>query len=762
MNRKSSIKSWHVYLVFFVSGASALVYQVLWLRWLSLVFGNTTASVSIVLASFMCGLAIGSRLIGKRLQGIHRPLRAYALVEVAIGAFAIAFPVISSVVEAVFTGLIQPDTPSGVALAVRAALAFVVLLVPTALMGATLPLLTEFFRRNPRASREWKVGMLYAANTLGAAVGVMVTSLVLIELLGVRVTTLLAALLNFGVAKIAWRLGGVGDASGEEEPKLAVGRLPIDARLAIAALTATGGLAMGAEVLWTRTMETLMGTSTYAFSCIVFVFLVGITAGSWVMSRFVGRIVDKAAALLLLVLFMAAWMIAGIFLFSFLTTHLGVQPGSLVGLPAIFSIYFKVVALLAPLALASGACFPLATHILTPAGHEAGGALVARAYVWNTVGAVGGSLVAGFVIAPFFDYVPALFIIATGYALCGTAGALFLWRAEKGRPWRQKIAICGMVGCLGVLFLFARDTPYRERIFKGSGAEVMFHHPGIQAVTTVIRIPGRQLPDCLLVNGIGMTARVTDTKMMAHLPLLLHPAPRDTLVICFGMGTTYRSALSHGGNVTVVELVEDVLDVFPYFYQDTAEVLANPRGRRIVNDGRNFLATSRERFDVITIDPPPPIDGAGVNNLYSRDFIELARNHLKAGGIMAHWFPYVGSSSGVDDQRSFQMLVNTFCTAFPHVYAIKGYHNIGLHLIGSMQPLDISMEKLAVRLGDPAVARDMREFDDVPVSYFANFTSGPLPHSELPIVTDDHPLLEFYFLRTLLGGGQKMVPQHYW
>ena len=762
MNNLSSAKSWQVYLVFFFSGASALVYQVLWSRWLGLVFGNTTASVSIVLASFMCGLALGSIVIGGRLQRIRRPLRAYALVEVGIGAFAFAFPAISSVIESVFTALIQPDTPSGVALSIRAALAFAVLLVPTALMGATLPLLADFFRRNPMVSREWKAGALYAANTLGAAAGVLVTSLVLIELLGVRTTTLLAALLNFGVAWIAWRLGGADDALVEEEPRPATSRLPTNARLAIAVLTATGGLALAAEVLWTRTMETLLGTSTYAFSCIVFVFLVGIAAGSWVMSLFVARIVDKASTLLVLVLFMAVWMVAGIFLFRFLATHIGARPGELVALTTIFLIYLKVAVLLAPLAVASGACFPLVTHILAPTGSEAGGALVARAYFRNTVGSVCGSLVAGFIVAPLFDYMPSLFVIAAGYALCGAAGALSLWSDDKRQRSRLRIAVGGAVVCTGVLFLFARDIPYSERLVGLSGNKVVFHRPGIQAVTTAVRRPDRKFADALLVNGIGMTSRVTDTKIMAHLPLVLHPAPHDTLVICFGMGTTYRSALSHGGNVTVVELVGGVLEAFPCFYQDAAEVLANPRGRRIVNDGRNFLATSRERFDVITLDPPPPIDAAGVNNLYSLDFIELARDRLKEGGIMAHWLPFAGTGSGVDDKRSFQMLLNTFRTAFPYVYTLRGYNRVGLHLIGSMQPIDTSIEKIEARLRAPAVARDLRELDDVPVSFFANLAPEPPPQPELLIVTDDHPLLEFYVLRTVFGGGRKMVPLHSW
>jgi SAM-dependent methyltransferase len=256
-----------------------------------------------------------------------------------------------------------------------------------------------------------------------------------------------------------------------------------------------------------------------------------------------------------------------------------------------------------------------------------------------------------------------------------------------------------------------------------------------------------------------MTVKVTDTKMMAHLPLLAHPDPEHTLVICFGMGTTYRSALAHGGRVTAVELVPEVLEAFDYFHLDASEVKRNPKGRRIAGDGRNFLKLTRERYDVITIDPPPPIDAAGVNHLYSRDFIQLARSRLKPGGILAHWIPAPGTHSGVDDPDTFRMLVKTFVKSFRSVSAKKSISNLGLHLLGSDTPIDWSQRRIVSRVMSPKVAADLDEWDRIPREFWAQVRPLDASRAEsmdAEEVTDDRPRLEFYLVEVLRDGKKKM------
>jgi spermidine synthase len=755
-----------VYAVFFFSGATALVYQVLWARWLGLVFGNTTASAAVVLGAFMAGLALGSHVIGRRVAHIARPLLGYAIAEAGIGLFALAFPLTSSLVEKLFSLLISTDSAPAWGLLVRSVLSFALLLVPTALMGATLPLLTEHFRRNPRVSKTWRVGALYAANTFGAAIGTLVSSVVLIELLGVRATTFVAALLNLGIAVVAWRLTPAGGAASAGDAPPAAARTSSAGGLAIATLAATGALALACEVLWMRTLQTFLGSSTYAFSSIVFVYLVGIAVGGWLCARVVSRVGDNAVvALVALVAFMGAWMFVANGLFQSMVAAFDLERTQPTRLVAILAWYLLYDALLVPLALASGACFPLATRILNPHGSEAEGALVARAYSWNTWGAVAGSLLAGFVIAPRLDYLPAQALIGFLYVAVAAAGAVYALVAI-GEPRARLVrvtAACVAIALFAVVGMRMQPS-YEERLAVAKPHyEVVMHEPGVQAVTTVLRRRGEPLASTLFVNGQGMTTKLADTKLMAHLPLLLHPSPQNTLVICFGMGTTYRSAISHGGKVTAVELVGGVLDAFPHFYADADRVRAYPQGRMLVGDGRNFLMTTRERFDVITVDPPPPIDGAGVNNLYSRDFIELAASRLADGGIVAHWIPYGGTQSGVDDEQSFNMLVDTFTGVFPHVYSRPSINEVGLHIVGSFVPLHPSRDRIAARLAQPAVSADLNELQPVPLSFFLDvaYTPSRAPSGDL-IVTDDRPLLEFYLLRTARNGGRKVLPMHLW
>jgi spermidine synthase len=292
--------------------------------------------------------------------------------------------------------------------------------------------------------------------------------------------------------------------------------------------------------------------------------------------------------------------------------------------------------------------------------------------------------------------------------------------------------------------------------------QIVFHKPGLQGIITVAKKRSRSLANQLMVNGQGMTVKITDTKMMAHLPMLVHPKPEKTLVICFGMGTTFRSAISHKANVTAVELIKEVYDAFPNFYEDAGRVLAYPKGRLITNDGRIFLKLTRDRYDVITIDPPPPIDAAGVTNLYSKDFLELARSRLKEGGIVAHWIPRPGSNAGVDDNYSFTMLMATFKQVYPFSYILPAWNGVGVHVLGSERPIEISKEKIKERLAVVSIAKDIFEWEYVPLEHFGKLAPLELPGYRGLINTDDNPFLEFNLLRYLRSGVKKSTTLTGW
>jgi spermidine synthase len=752
----AALSSRTVTAIFFASGATSLVYQVIWVRWLGLIFGNTTASITIVLAAFMGGLAMGSALAGRRLAKVSRPLRAYAICEAGIGAFAVVFPLLLRMVDGVYAGLVGEEVSSTTTLVVKSVLAFALLCIPTALMGATLPLLTEHFRRYPDNGMSWKIGVLYGANTLGAAFGVLFAGFVAIELLGVLWTTLCAAMCNGVIAWIASTRSSTAVTDGGQPSPAPI--VSTEARVVTTLLAATGALALAGEILWTRTLSTFLGTSTYAFSTIVCTYLVGVGAGSWIMSLFVSRFRDPRLVLIVVVMLAGCWQFGAQTLFRTLWMF-DLDRGVPLPIPTILGFYLGFATLLVPLAFLSGACFPLATRILAPSGSNADGELVSRAYAASTWGSVIGSFIAGFVLAPMLDFEPALQMVAVGYLVVAALAALIFRRWIERRP-TGLVVVTAVLAALGLVrSLFAPGFVEQVKASRPD-APVLMHRPGLQGVTSVIKIDDTP---SLFVNHHGMTVKVTDTKNMAHVPMLLHESPASTLVICFGMGTTYRSALSHGGDVTVVELVQGVVDAFPFFYDDAPRVLENPRGRIIVSDGRHVLQSTDQQFDVITIDPPPPIDGEGVNNLYSQDFAELARSRLKEGGLFAHWIPVPGSRAGVDDRQSFEMLVETFRSVFPHVYALMGHNRIGLHLIGSMTPIDTTPDVIGRRLeARPAARQDLNELTTLSPGFFSSGQHLPAPTPDVLITTDDRPLLEYYLWRSLTNGIQKVLPGHLW
>ncbi len=769
MQKETFVKSFKIYLIFTASGASALIYQVIWARWMGLVFGNTTTSVSIILGSFMTGLALGSWIAGRLLHRIDNPMRFYAYMEIGIGIFAFCFPLISKTMEFIFSVTVTTESPTAYSLSIRTILAFILLLIPTTFMGATLPLLTDFFRRSPRHTFNWKVGLLYAVNTLGAAIGILAAGFILIELLGVFVTNLIAAFLNILIALLAYKFSR----SSKLIPKDALisysGKLDAMGKFAVCILAASGATALASEVLWTRTMETLVGNSTYAFSMIVLLYLVGIAAGSWIMSLIVNRLKSLPLWLATLQVSMGIWTIIAIFLFDVLIKSISRYNDVLVSLSVIFWNYLKAMSILIPLSLLSGACFPIATRIIDPKSEDASGVLIAGAYSWNTIGALSGSLIAGFLIAPLFDYIDSIYFLALLYCLIGVIAYITVSRSDRLSPYKQPVSISFGVLSLAVIGFALINISGEDHYVKRFNSdhpllEMVYHEPGLQGVTSVIKLRNERLASILLVNGKGMTVKITDTKMMAHLPMLLHPNPENTLVICFGMGTTYRSAISHGGRVTVVELVNEVLDAFDYFYDDAARIRSYPKGKMIVNDGRNFLKLTHERFDVITVDPPPPIDAAGVNNLHSKEFMELAKSRLANGGIMAHWFPYPHTKAGVDDWDTFNMLVSTFLDVFPHVYAQTGFHNVGLHIIGSEVPLEFTMDRLQQRLSNKKVLYDLTEWDQIPSSYFSDLKIVKKIETSSPglLVTDDRPRLEFYLMNIWKKGGEKRHATNNW
>ncbi|HUL56599.1 MAG TPA: fused MFS/spermidine synthase, partial [Usitatibacter sp.] len=363
-----------------------------------------------------------------------------------------------------------------------------------------------------------------------------------------------------------------------------------------------------------------------------------------------------------------------------------------------------------------------------------------RAYALNVLGCILGPLIASYVLLPLLGAAYSLAILSVPLI-----GFVFLFRGELAPAWRRAsgVVIAALMAC-GIFVSVSYENPCSLGL---RSCEVRRDY-----AATVVSY-GEGMKRQLLVNGVGITQLTPMTKFMAHLPLAMHKdAPESALVICFGMGTTYRSLLSWGVRTTAVELVPSVREAFPFYHADAAAVLANPRGRIVIDDGRRFLSRTRETYDAIVVDPPPPIEAAGSSLLYSKEFHEAVRDHLKPGGIFQTWFP-------VGEEAVARAIAQSLKDVFPYVRVYRGLDGWGLHFLASMQPIpSIDAAQAIARMPD-AARRDLAEWTvnglDADLTQVLSREvpfAALLPRSPSVVITDDRPFNEYYLLRRTIHG----------
>ena len=711
---------------FLVSGFCSLVYEVVWLRLAMAAFGVTTPMVSIVLSVFMAGLAVGSIGAGRLARrfgagGARTALRLYAACELAIGLSGLAVP------HALQWGR---DALAGVAWGSAAhhlaagACVGAALLPFCAAMGATLPLAMAALEATSSEAGRRSFSYLYLANVVGAAAGTLVSALFLIELFGFRGTLLIAALCNASLALVAFLLGRRASAAPVvrelREPRVEAARAEGPGeRSTLLLLLTTGLLSLAMEVVWVRQFTPYLGTVVYAFATILALYLAATFCGSIAYRRHaagaLGARAEQSPP--------GFWLLAGL---AALAPLLAADPrlGSGAGFaPAVA----RVVLGIGPFCFVVGWLTPLLVDRFSRGDPERAGA----AYAVNVVGSILGPLVASFVLLPAMGERWVLSVLAVPLL------AVALW---IGRP-RARLVAATLVAAAG-LVVFTRDfeTAFAsKRVLRDSAATVIAAGEGMHRV--------------LLVNGYGMTTLTPVTKMMAHLPLAFHGGkPRRVLVICFGIGTTFRSSLSWGVPTTAVELIPSVPALFPYFHADAEQVLASAEAEVVVDDGRRYLERSRERYDVITVDPPPPVEAAGSSLLYSREFFEAAKARLAPDGILQHWF------SG-QERLVLVAVARAMREAFPHVrafYAPAG----GLHLLASQEPIPLATSATLAGRTPPRAALDLVEWEpgSTPLGHYEALLAREVSIERLigsrpgtPALTDDRPLNEYYLTRRLRG-----------
>jgi len=719
---------------FFLSGFCSLVYQVVWLRLAMADFGVTTALVSIVLSIFMAGLALGSWGGGRLVQRFAaRPVRffiaLYAAAELSIGVSGIAVaPLLRGGRSLLAADGSAADWGSlGYYLASGLWIALILLPFCTC-MGATFPLAMAAIRGGFHGESPRSFSLLYVANVFGAMAGTLGSAFVFIELLGFSKTLLVAVAGNFTIGIWALVLSrtpvfsqrfvtnrAAASRDGESTP-----RLPGEVVLPL--LFASGLSSLGMEVVWTRQFVPFVGPFVYSFATILAIYLAATAAGSR-MYRIWAESPRSAAD-------GTVWRTASILAGCFAVLPLLAADPRL-RLP---SEFMRVGYGLAPFCGTLG----FLTSMLVDNWSDGDPGRAGRAYAINTIGCIVGPLLAGFLLLPAIGERWTVALLSVPFFALGFLG-LFAGtgNARKQRSFATLAGVAAIVGLL--LVTLTRDF---ESIFPG--AVVRRDH------TATVVAAGAGMQKRLLINGIGITALTPITKMMAHLPLAsLESAPRNVLVLCFGMGTSFRSALSWGVPVTVVDLVPSVPPLFGYFHADGPALLRSPDARVVIDDARRFLERTRETFDAIVIDPPPPVEAAGSSLLYSREFYETAARRLRPGGILQQWLP---SGEPIVEAAVARALDLSFSDVrvFP---SVEGW---GLHYVASQTPIHRrSAAELAARLPQPA-AQDLLEWGPAATAQdqFQRVLGGESglrkwmdADPRAPVLTDDRPVNEYFWLR---------------
>lgn len=763
---------------FFLSGLSGLVYEVLWTRLLTRHLGNTTYSVSTVLVAFMGGLALGSWLAGRMRPG-RRWLAVYGLLEFSIGVYCLALPSLVDLTRlplgALYDSLL--DQPLAYTL-LRFTLAAAVLLVPTTLMGATLPVLARHFVTD-EATFARRLGRLYAVNTFGAVAGALLCGFCLIPELGQTGANLTAAAINLLIGSAAAALGtriapaapaaapSVGPASAPAAPPPARGPL----RALLAAVCLSGAASMIYQVVWNRILTSFIGSSTYAFALLVSAFILGLALGSAALARWADRCADPAAGFGRLQALIAAAALA-------VTLSLGFLPGAFESLivanaDSFASLHAAEFAALFALFLvptfAMGVTFPLGARTYARAGLGPGRS-VGDVYALNTVGAIAGSFLGGFVLIPALGLRQAV-TFAVGVNLA--AGALCAAAAGAAGTARLRpfaLAAAG-IACAAWLPGWARETvdqaayhaAARRRDLVGDKShvlqpetvktadELLYYEEGVTATVSVHRHEHRVVS--LRINGKADASTASDmpTQLLCgHIPMLVAPKTDRVLLIGLGSGVSLGAVTRYPvQRVDAVELCPEVVEATrEHFAAFNHDACRDPRVRMIVNDGRNHTALTRARYDVIT-SVPTNIWIAGVASLFTREFFAECRERLDESGVMAQWVQVYGLS--VPDLRS---IVAAFRSVFPGCTLWELRPGGDYLLIGCRGSLGLSFDRVRERFRLPAVTEDLARMKlRDPYDVLGYVSLGPRQVAELagaaPANDDDSARIEFSAPRSL-------------
>ncbi len=729
-------------LLLFASGCAALVYQVLWIKQLSLVVGVEVYAITAGISAFFAGLALGGWAFGRFADSLPRPVFLYTLLEVAVAALGVGATLALAQAASAFVWLQQHIG------LLAWLLPFALVGIPAFLMGGTLPVMIRALAPQP-GQLGAAGGRLYAANTAGAIAGTLLTSFMLIPAFGVRGSALCAAALNLLAAAGALALLRRQFSQDTTAPAVHAPSVSKPARLALTLYAIAGGVALGYEVVWTQSIVQFMSTRTFAFAVVLATYLTGLVMGSALIARRTDRLRDPwgwfglliaAAGLvaLLEIAFLGRWLVL-------LQTQaeaavLALGGSGMSGMSARFAVAALGIVFVPTLLL--GAAFPLALRLCVDGQHV--GRDVGAVVAFNTLGGIVGVLLSGFVLVPMLGLVRTLGVLAVIAAAIGYVASN--WGTSVRKRRRQSITVVALLS-LAVAVL----TPVNrlaELLPGARNGQLSFYEEGRGGTVAVVTQGQAQRAfHRLYIQGVSNTGDAMPSlrymRIQALLPLLIHNGePHSALVIGFGTGITAGALLQYPAlqQRVVAELLPTVIHAAPLF-KGNYNAASDPGIDIRLRDGRQELLASPQPYDLITLEPPPP-SAAGVVNLYSRDFYQLAASRLQHNGLVAQWLPL--PTQNIEESRS---LVRSFLDVFPHASLwTSEFHE--MLLVGSLEPIELDVDRISARFNQASVRT---AFQDVgissPAALLATWVTDRtglerFVGSALP-VTDDQPRIEY-------------------
>jgi spermidine synthase len=758
-----------LFLVLFFSGVTALTYQIIWIRKFGLVFGVHVYSMTTVLTAFMAGLALGSLIFGRIVDKKDNPLRVFFLLELGIGVFALLFPWLFDALSRGYGALAQHTELSNYGQQlIRFGIAFLFLLIPTTLMGGTLPVIIKYFVRR-LGSVGGGVSTLYALNNLGAVVGGFLAGFVLIQWLGLQVSLTIAALLNLANALITWMIARTfrkitlqTDEHYIEEEKIikktedekVVYKLPKSVvRLVLWVFAIEGFTTLAYEVIWGRILISFSFDKTVYFSTVIVVsFIFGLSLGSFLLRKWIDR--GKHLLAFLGFIEVGVGLISFILLlfFSWLAPFLAEQRELTdTWMQVAGKEYFIFFVLLSIPTTLMGFTFPVVSKLYNQNIKNLGKRMGIIGFM-DTIGSILGSFVAGFILIPFLGVVISFLVVVFINIIIG----LLVFLSHPTMKKRLKYAISG--GTLVVLLILSLMVPdrryfnwwdqldYKKTFFGEHYTRLLFYEEGVGSTVTVREYPFGDGYLALNVDGHNTAYSTPKDRrvngLLGYLPYILHPDPDNAIVIGYGMGVTAHSLVQPDmKQIDIAEIVPGVLEASPLFSKWNHNVLDEPKVEAHIEDGRSMIYMSQDKkYDIITSNAIHPRLS---NNIYTRDFYQICKEKLAEDGIICQWIP-----PNWINEKEYKSLINGFVDAFPHsqMWYINEYSTL---LVGKKESMELNYGLIRDKMANnEKLSKEMADFGiPDPFMLLSQFIFDAKDLKEYtkdaPVNTDDHPIVEF-------------------